>query len=214
MTDNLLKGLAHQGANMAKTDLRYRHQINGVLAFYLEGEGLHRMRKLELEIEGKFGRGWLDSGKAKDIVSGLLCLATKACSPDAIVIVTGADKFEPTAAFDALTEDEQERVFRSQHPRDMPQYFEPHDALVSVAQSPERVCVFTQRLRGDLLIGEPEVRFFPQAAFDGRLKIYGVDPPAKMAEAFARASARSASANPEAAQDKEPSWKRQTSKPN
>jgi hypothetical protein len=214
VTDELLKGLAHQGANMAKTDLRYRHQINGVIAFYCEGAGLHRMRKVELEIEAKFGRDWLNSGQAKDTAYGVLRLAVKAQPPDAIVIVNAADKFETTTVFDALSNGEKERVFRSQHPRDLPQYFQPHDALVSVAQSPERVCVFSQRLRGDLLIGEPEVRFFPQSAFDGRLKIYGVDPPAEMLEAFARVNARSFSGNPEDPQDKEPLWKRPASKPN
>lgn len=59
MTDALLKGMAVQVANMAKTDLRYRHQINGILATYFEGRGLRRMRKTEKtcqEIAGVEGR--------------------------------------------------------------------------------------------------------------------------------------------------------------
>lgn len=42
MTDELLKGLAVQVANMAKTKMRYRRRLNGILAVYIEGHGLRR----------------------------------------------------------------------------------------------------------------------------------------------------------------------------
>lgn len=164
---------------MAKTELRYRHQLNGILAIYFEGEGLRRLRKIEKLVEEQCGVAWLNSGRAKDILFGVLCAGAKAIAPDAIVIVTAADKFVPTDAFEVLPDAEKDRLFRDNHPRDMPQYFQPHDILISLAQTPERVCLYHQRFDSKRFqfIGEAEVKIGPQDGFDGRLKMYGVEPP-------------------------------------
>ena len=196
ITDALLQGMTAQVANMAKTEMRYHHQLNGILAIYQEGEGLHRMRKVERLIEEYEGKAWLNSGRAKDIVFGVLSLAggstglpTGVAAPDAIVIATAGDRFEPTAALLALPPEEQDRIMRTTLPREAPEYFQPHDVLMVLAQTAERVCVRTQRLRmpGALLVGEPEIRCGPQEGFDGRLKLYGVAPPVEVMETLKRA---------------------------
>ena len=176
ITDKLLEGMCAQVANMAKTELRYKHTMNCILAIYHEGEGLYRMRKVEKMVEETLGPGWLNSGDAKDAVFGGLSAITAAAPPDAIVLCTAIDDYEPTAKFHALSNEDKQRIARhSGHPRDLPQYFQPHDALMVTAQSPERVCMFTQRLRmpGYLLVGEPRVECGPQEGFEGRLKMYG-----------------------------------------
>ena len=191
MTDELLKGLATQAANMAKTEIRYRHQLNGILAIYHEGQGLHRLRKIEQEVEEKCGKAWLDSGRAKDILFGVLATGAKALPPDAIVIATGGDRFEPTAALLALSPEDQMRIRDAHHPRELPQYFQPHDVLMVLVQTPDRVCIYTQRLgpRG-MLLGEPEIKCGPQSAFDGRLKMFGVEPPAEIVETLTKMIAK------------------------
>jgi hypothetical protein len=192
MTDELLKGMCAQVANMAKTELRYRHELNGILACYHEGEGLHRMRDMERLLVELAGKAWANSGRAKDAIVATLCLGTKSvrvAQPDAIVICTAGDKYYPTPAFDALPPDEKDRIFEATHPRNMPQYFEPRDVLMVLAQSSERVCIYAQRIQmpGELLLGEPEIIVTPQAAFNGRLKIYGVEPTAEALEYLRRA---------------------------
>src|SRR5580704_15563789 len=113
MTDQLLKGLAFQVINMAKNEIRYKHQLNGILAIYNEGgEGLHRMRGIEKIAEEKAGVAWLNSGRAKDIVFGVMCGASQELWPDAIVVSTIVDAFDPLPAFLELPEEERERIWR------------------------------------------------------------------------------------------------------
>jgi len=189
MTDELLKGMCAQVANMAKTEIRYRHCLNGILATYFEGQGLHRMRKVEKLVEEKVGPDWLNFGGAKDIIFGILCLGANVIPPDAIVISTVINDYRRLPAFDALPPDEQKRVWDAPVWPPPPQYFQAHDALMVVAQSPERVCTYSQKLLGDLLIGEPDILLFPQAEWNGRLKMYGVEPPSEIVETFAKMQA-------------------------
>lgn len=187
VTDKLLKGLAAQGANMGKTELRHRHKLNGILAAWHHGSGLHRFRKIEKLAEEHFGEGWLNIGQAKDDIFGVLAAGTTVGAiAEAFVIVSAANRFMPTPALKALPPEEFERICEDSHPRDLPQYFQPQDILLVVAQSPERVCIFTQRLQipGFLLIGEPDIRCGPQAGFNGRLKIYGGEIPRDIAESI------------------------------
>lgn len=194
ITDGLLKGMCLQAANMAKTDLRYRHQLNGILAIYNQGEGLHRLRKIEQFAEEKVGKDWLNSGRAKDMIFGALCGGATRIEPDAIVICTGVDQYQQTPAFDALPYEERQRIAHSGHPRDLPAYFQPHDALMAVAQTPERACLYLQKMQvpGFLLIGEPKIHFLNQSEFDGRLKMYGVELPHEVGEALEKINKRRA----------------------
>lgn len=161
-------------ANMAKTELRTHQELNGIIASYIEGEGLHRMRKVEQLLIEAAGKSWTRSPAAKEVIFSGLAFCAKTTRPDAFVLCTGGDEYRQNAAFEALPPEEQERLMDAYHPKHMPQYFKAHDVLMVTAQTPERVCVYTQDIRipGYLLIGEPAIRFWPQSANIGRLKLF------------------------------------------
>jgi len=184
LSDELLRGLAAQGANMAKTEMRTRHRLNGILAGYFHGKGLQRFRLIEKDMGELFGDGWLNSGRAKDALFTILAASTSKIPLDAFVFVTGGDRFYQTPAFDALPPEEAHRIATTLHPRDCPEYFTPRDVLISTVQAPHRVCVLCQRVqpKGFLLIGEPEVMFCNQEEWQGRLKIWGAEIPPELAE--------------------------------
>jgi hypothetical protein len=184
MTDEKLKDLACQVATMATVELSVRHELNGVMAEYWQGIGLRRMKALEKTAIEMYGKDWLNSGRAKQFIFGLLCATVGVMPPDAVVISTGINDYEVTPAFLALREDERRRIFEERIARNYPQYFVPRRALMVTAQTPERVCLYRQRLQNGLLIGEPEIDFVPQSEFKGRLKVFGADPPPEIAKAF------------------------------
>jgi hypothetical protein len=177
LTDKLLHGMAMQAANMVKTELRYKKQFGGLLAVYSEGKGLHRMRTVEHLIIEKCGEDWMSNGRAKDVVCRILHEAVGLIAVDAIVIASIIDRFESNEAFGQLSRDEQKQIIDGAHPRNLPQYFTSEEAVASVAQTPERVCILHQKLVGSLFIGEPEVKFFPQCDFSGRMKMFGNEVP-------------------------------------
>lgn len=158
MTDKLLEGLAAQAANMAKADLQLRGQINGVLANYFEGQGLHRMRTIETLLEQNVGKDWLNLDGAKHHIFGVLCYGASLITPDALVVAFAANAYYSNAAGDKV-----EKV--------------PGDRLIAIAQTKERVCLRDQEIRGRLVIGEPRIMFVDQADWKGRLKLYGEAPP-------------------------------------
>lgn len=174
ITDKQLQGMCAQVANMAKTELRTGRGLHGIIASYIEGEGLHRMRKVEALAIERLGEDWTNSPAAKEMVFSGLALCAKATKPDAFVLCTGGDNYRQNASFDALPREEQERLMDAYHPKHMPEYFRAHDVLMVTAQTPERVCIYVQDMRipGYLLIGEPEIRFWPQSANVGRLKLF------------------------------------------
>ncbi len=182
MTDELLKGLAAQASNMAKMEMRSHHQLNGLLAVYYEGDGLHRLRKIERLAVEHYGEDWLNSGQAKEIIFGVLCAGALALPPDAIAVATVVTAYWRTPAFDALPTEERELV--GDDPGRYPEYLKPHDALMSIVQTSERVCISTHRLQGSLLIGQPEISVGPQEGFGGRIKMYGKSPHPKIAQAL------------------------------
>jgi hypothetical protein len=47
------------------------------------------------------------------------------------------------------------------------------DAFFAVAQTTERVCFYTQSCERGRFLDQPEVKFFDQDQFDGRLKMFG-----------------------------------------
>jgi hypothetical protein len=171
MTDEELKGLAAQCANMAKTEMRNKRSFSAILASYHEGEGLHRMRDLEKQIIRMAGEDWLNKGGAKDLVFDLMRHATSLTPPDAFAFASVANNFEPTALFERLPLEEKQRLATDGRVKEG--YFQPHDILAVTVQTPERVCLYKQRLQGALFIGEPDLFFGPQADFSGRMKMFG-----------------------------------------
>jgi hypothetical protein len=182
MTDAQLRGLSLQALNMAKRELE-RGTFNCVLASYHEGESLHRMSSIERTLIERLGKEWLSSGHTKDAGFGVLKMATAALPPDAMVIVTGANFFEPTERLLALSQEEQRAILGQSHDDNhrasKEGWLTVCDALVSIAQTPERVCNYVQKMaveRRVHFLGQPVVQLFDQRAFDGRLKLYGTKP--------------------------------------
>jgi hypothetical protein len=177
MTDAALQGFALQALNMAKRDLQ-RNKFNFLLATYAEGEGLHRMRRIEEAIIEKLGEDWLNSGDTKDAGFWILRQATAICPPEAIVFVSVINKFSSTKKMLALSREEQERHLVSheaQHRAVGEGLLTMVDALFATAQTPGRVCLYVQDIhaRRGLFIGQPEVAIGDQEQLGGRVKFFG-----------------------------------------
>jgi len=181
MTDERLHGIAAQMANIAKTEMRNKGKFTAILAVCNEGQPLFRMKKLERTICELAGEQWLNDGAAKGAAFSIMREALTIKPQDGIGICTLVDDFQQTAAFDRLPPEEQHRAATEgniwEHVK--AGLFEPHDALLSTIQTPERVCLFKQRLQGSLLIGQPDVHFLDQADFGGRMKMFGLDTSAR-----------------------------------
>lgn len=178
MTGPQLQGLAAQALNLAKSDIRNKRWRACLIATYHEGEQLYRMRKIENLLEERLGEYWLNDDDKKDMGFGLLRMAFLERPPDAVMWVTGANEFRVTEKLRALPEEKGRWWLAGGHERHHQAVREGlmtiHDALVALAQSAELVCVYMQRvLPGAVFAGQPDVKFFPQADFDGRLKFYG-----------------------------------------
>jgi hypothetical protein len=176
MTDAELQGLGAQALNMAKGDME-RGQFNFLFASYHQGEGLHRMKSIEALVVEKLGEEWLNSGRAKDMAFKMLRMATSMLPPDGIVIVTAANRFSPTEKLLALPLAEQEAVVNASHHRHHKAVEEGLltvcDSLHALVQTARRVCQYIQDYEpGALFLSKPETRFYAQADFGGRLKMY------------------------------------------
>lgn len=176
MTDKLLIGIAVSVANMAKTELRNKRSFTAIICTYNEGQGVFRMRKLEKTLCDLAGENWLNSGDAKEQVFGLIRFCLAAMPQEVFAFCTVATDFRPTAQFDVLPYDQQAQIASGgdMWERVKEGLFVPEDALVVTVQTPERVCLYRQRLQGSLLIGDPDSGCIDQAQFSGRLKMFGV----------------------------------------
>ena len=145
MNDAELQGLAAQALNLAKRDIEHGTGFAFLFAAYHKDEGMMRMSSIERIIARKLGKNWLDDDVAKDIAYGLLRMAILTLPPDAVIIVSGATGFEPTEAGLALPEEKQEEIRRGDlHQAVRDGYAKPHNVLVAIAQTPERVCSAVQ----------------------------------------------------------------------
>jgi hypothetical protein len=179
ITDSQLQGISLQALNMAKRDWAHG-PFNVLLASYHEGEGLHRMRRIERLLIKSLGEDWLNNDRTKDQGFGVLKTATATLPPDAVVIVTASNCFEPTPGLLALSFEEQQTIMGDghddQHSAVKEGWLTVSDALTAFAQNPERVCISTQKLllvsKTVRPIGQPIVQFFDQSDFKGRLKLY------------------------------------------
>ena len=179
ITDEQLHGIAAQAFNLARKDLE-RGQFNFLVASYHEGDvpPLRRMVKVERKIIETLGEEWLNSGRTKDIGFGVLRKCIDFLPPDAIALCTVVNFFRSTEKFKALPEAEQEELMAGAHDSHNEAVklglLSVADALWVVAQTPERVCCYLQILdaRGRPQ-EQPQVDFYPQDGFDGRLKMFG-----------------------------------------
>jgi hypothetical protein len=180
MTENKLTGLAHQTLNMAKTDMELRG-FTILIACYHSGEGLHRMRKLEMELGERLGEGWLDSDERKDAGFDWLRIALNVAGPpDAIITVTRTNMFKSTEKLAALSDDETRKVeARSQRSAERLRMvdeglFTLINSLTAVAQTPENVCICSQEVRRGAFVGQPTTIQCSQAEYGGRGQMYSL----------------------------------------
>ena len=176
MTDEILRGLAMQALNMMKRDIEQGRDVAILLAVYHEGEGLHRMKKIEDYLVERLGADWMSDGDKKDGVFGVIRLMVRATKPHAVVMVTSAWSFKATQKLAALPVAEQRKILDAGHDRHHRAVKEGllirEDILHAMAQSPERVCMAMQPRD---LSSQPEVQISNQSGFSGRLKMYGED---------------------------------------
>lgn len=176
MTDPQLQGLALQALNLAKKDYERGH-FSFLLASYSEGETIHRMKRVEATISEKLGSDWLNDARKKDAAFGILRAISMVAPVDALMIVTGCNMFVPTPALLERPIEEQGALMHHGHDRHHKAVKEGllsvADGLVSVAQTPLRMCSYVQRIGRAGFLDAPEVHFFDQCNFAGRLKMFG-----------------------------------------
>jgi hypothetical protein len=131
---------------------------------------------LEQSIRDEAGDNWLNSWRAKDLVFGTLACGAAMMPPAAIIFASIINDWRSQPAFNELPEEKRVQILNEAAPRKYPSYFVAQDALMSIGQSPERVCLLRQRLEPDgSLSGEPDITFIAQADFSGRGKLFGVE---------------------------------------
>jgi hypothetical protein len=178
MTDQELLGAARQTLNMARTDWELQGwPTSMVIASYhaTDVPPLHRMRKIEQLLQEKLGKGWLDDEAKKDHGFYVLRLATLAMPPDAVVIATPTDVFRTTEKFKLRGEAAKRATDTREKRRQLVAEgrMELVDSVCATAQTPERICTVAQPVRRGVYVGEPTVTYWPQAQFDGRMKMFG-----------------------------------------
>jgi len=194
MTDELLKGHTAQVLNMAMTDARKEGGLHIVIAAYHaeDQQPLHRMRMIENQIEKRFGRNWLNNGPMKDAVYATLRLCFNTMPPEAVFLAFQVHNFKHTDKWEALSPEEQQPLVRRISKSHAEQWvmvkegwLEPGDGIVCVGQTPLRVCMGMQALKGPgrQLDGQPHLEIWDQHEFSGRLKMFG-DPNLKPPDNF------------------------------
>lgn len=180
VTDAELQGLAAQAFNLARHDLE-QDKFIWLLASYHHPEPLYRMSRVEALINAKFGNNWLNDGCKKDYAFEALRAATMYRPPDAIVFASVCNMFEATELFRSLPPYEQAKLMEGGHDAHhagvKKGFFRCVDGLVTVAQTPARVCHQTQRLLHGTPLGTPAVHFINADDFTGRLKLYAEPQP-------------------------------------
>jgi len=102
MTDQELEGFAAQAFNLARTEWKRKGEFNWLLASFHHGSGLHRMTKVEALVIQMAGEDWLNDPERQAQVGYVLRVATCLMPPDAIAVVSVADAWQLTDAFNAL----------------------------------------------------------------------------------------------------------------
>jgi hypothetical protein len=196
MTDAELQGITLQALNMAKREMEQKGEFSGLLANYFVGEAVHRMTVVESWIQENLGKDWLSHGAKKEAAFEALRLATTLRPPDAVLFVSAVNLFRSTDALHALPLPEQQALLNAGHERHHRAVeeglLEIQDALFALAQTPQRICHYTQLLESGHFAGPPDVQFGNPAEFGGRLKLYGDPEEARerLAEFLARQGAR------------------------
>lgn len=179
MTEQELKGVAFQALNLARADRTTRGwKTSIVLAIYYKTDKtpLTRMESVEELLLEKLGKGWLSDGRKKDMAFQLLRRAIDKFpkTPDAVIIVTPADMYMPTAKMLELSMEEQKRLAdlgASARPRLVREgLYDVIDSYTALAQTPELVMTVNQAADDETA---PVTRCGPLNSLTGRLKMFG-----------------------------------------
>jgi len=190
MTDQELEGFAAQAFNLARTEFQRKEKFNWLLASFHRGTGLHRMTKIEALVIELAGEDWMNDSAKKERVGYVLRIATHLMPPDAVALVSIADRWKPTDAFNALSEADQKKIMdgprASRADAASLGLLTVDEVMVCWAQTPSRVCSY-QRTLNELEDSQPLVQFGPMELFEGNFKLFGeVEIPPEAAEIFAR----------------------------
>jgi hypothetical protein len=176
MTDAELQGIALQALNIAKTEFEHAGSFGGLLASYHHGFGLHRMTQVEQAIREKVGEDWLDNESKKSHVFSVLRWICRVAPPEAMVFATAINAFLPTEKLMQREPEAIRKVLNEGHKRHHQAVQEGllslQNAFLAVAQTAQRVCLYTQTCERGRFLGKPDVKFFDQDHFDGRLKMF------------------------------------------
>jgi hypothetical protein len=175
VTDERLTFYAKQSLAIAKTELRVRKQLGGVLVAYRANFGLHRLTKVEGLFRELAGEAWLNDGGMKQAICETIRALNRVVPVEAMGMVTAVNMYVETDGYRALPVEERERVKDADWKN--PRYFTASEALVANLQTAERVCLYIQPFRGGLLVGDPNVKVESQEDFAGRMRFYGDAPP-------------------------------------
>lgn len=173
ITDEELRGLAHQGLNILKYRIDH-DQRRWLLASYHIGESLHPMTHVEEQIDRKAGEEWLNNASKKAAVFKMLRSSNEFLPPDAIAIAFGANGFKVTDKGNALPPEKLRAILIGGHERHhtavIEGYMEVDDILACVVQTPERVAFANLPRVPDAVI---KCNFMDQSDFTGSLKMFG-----------------------------------------
>jgi len=193
MTDQELEGFAAQAFNLARTEWKRKGEFNWLLASFHHGSGLHRMTKVEALVIQMAGEDWLNDPERQAQVGYVLRVATCLMPPDAIAVVSVADAWQLTDAFNALPKKDQNKILNG--PREARNsaialgLLTVEEVLVCMAQTPSRACRYQRRL-DELNDAKPTVDFGEMAQLHGRFKFFEeVEIPPEMVEHLARTMA-------------------------
>jgi hypothetical protein len=143
VTDEQLKGLAHQAANMFRVDWEQGKRPQMVICEY-RGD-LNRLRRFEQTIAEKLGKNWAADKAAKVFLSRTMRTVVKNTHPEAMALAAGAER---TTADNVLLEDQ---------------------AIVGSAQTKDRVCFCICALQNET---PPRYEFYEASDVSGLFQLY------------------------------------------
>jgi len=155
------------------------------------------MSKVEALVIEMAGEDWMNDSAKKERVGYVLRMATHLLPPDAVALVSIADGWTVTDAFEALPKKDQDKIMsgprEARHSAVALGLLTVEEVMVCMAQTPQRVCMYRRRLDA-LNDAKPTVHLFPAEQFDGNFKFFGeVEIPPEMVERLARKLAEKAS---------------------
>src|SRR5262249_32212795 len=161
MTDAKLQGYAAQALSLLKTDFDLGRSEPFLFAYVLDDNSrLRRVRNLEATMVQRAGRDWLDHRDKKAQVYGFLRLCTSLAQPEAVITANFIKMFLPTEKLRPLGQEVLMKPVTApshhDHYRAVAEgLLAVHEALMALAQTKDRVCVYTHQCEKGQFDGKP-----------------------------------------------------------